>query len=237
MAKKHTPKGNFYYKRKFLYLGIKKINKEIAFDNLRDFLVIMNDGGIKTGPIFGSLLGIIRDHDFISWDEDIDLFMLKEQEDKFDLLLPTLKEKGFELVRYERRGLYSFMRHGEYIDVYVLEDIGAGIRYSGSDFFFEKDFTDTVSFDFKGIQINIPKKIERHLELLYGDWKTPVQYANFELGILPKLIMRMKVAIKNSLPDFIYYPLQHNHHQKRLDEFLKKCEQMGINVDRNQIRY
>ncbi|MDE5846269.1 MAG: LicD family protein [Muribaculaceae bacterium] len=237
MAKKRTSKGSFHYKRKFLYLGIKRIDKEISSVNLRDFIAILEKGGVKTGPVFGSLLGIVRDNDFITWDEDIDLYLLKEQEDAFDDLLPVLKAEGFELIRYERRGLYSFMRNGEYMDVYVLEDVGGGIRHTGSTFFFDKDFTDTVSLDFKGISVNIPKDIDRHLEFLYGDWKTPVQYADFELSTLSKLLLRMKVAFKNALPDCMYYPMLRRHHRKDFDAFVRKCEKKGIKLDLNKIRH
>lgn len=237
MATKRTSNGPFHYNRKFLYVGIKRIDKEISLDNLRDFLYLTEKGGVKTGPVFGSLLGIVRDNDFITWDEDIDLYILKENEDAFDALLPTFKENGFELIRYERRGLYSFMRNGEYMDVYVLENVGDGIRHTGSAFLFEEDFTDTVYHDFKGIKVNIPRNVERHLEFLYGDWKTPVQYANFELGPLDKLKLRLKVAFKNALPDFIYYPLLHRHHQKDFEAFVKKCYKKGIKLNLNKTRY
>lgn len=237
MAKKRTSKGWFKYNRKFLFLGIKQIDKEISFLNLKDFLAIIKKGGVQTGPVFGSLLGIVRDNDFITWDEDIDLYILQEEEDAFDNLLLELKQNGFELVRYERRGLYSFMRNGEYIDVYVLKDIGGGIRHTGSAFLFNEDFTDTNVYNFKGLQVNIPRNIDRHLEFLYGDWKTPVQYANFELSSFKKLILRMKVAFKNSLPDFIYYPMLHRHHRKDFDSFIKQCKNKGINLDLNNIRY
>ncbi len=237
MAKKRTSAGDFHYKRKFLYVGIKKIDKEISLVNLRDFLNILKEGGVQTGPAFGSLLGIVRDNDFINWDEDIDLYILKEQEDIFDSLLPILQKKGFELVRYERRGLYSFMRNGEYMDVYVIENVGGGLRHTGSTFFLDTDFKNIVSINFKGIQVTIPKDYERHLELLYGDWKTPVQYADFNIGKIPKLILRLKVAIKNALPDFLYYPMLRHHHRKDLEKFLKRCDEKGIKVDKTIIKY
>ena len=129
------------------------------------------------------------------------------------------------------------MRNGEYMDVYVLEDIGGSIRHTGSAFLFEEDFTDTVSFDFKGIQVNIPRNVERHLDFLYGDWKTPVQYADFDLGSLPKFILRTKIALKNLLPDFIYYPMLRRHHRKDFDAFVSKCERKGIKLDTDKIRY
>lgn len=237
MAKKRTPNGWFHYKRKFIYLGIKQIDKKTALDNLRDFLKIMESANIKVVPGFGSLLGIIRDKDFITWDEDIDLCILKEEEDKLDNQLAILKQNGFELARYERIGLYSFMRNNEYIDIYVLEDIGAGVRNCGMDFLFEEDFKDTISIDFKGLAINIPRQYERHLDFLYGDWKTPVQYANFNLSSTKKLISKFKIILKESLPDFLFYPMLHRHHRKNLEKFIKKCEEKGINLDLEKIRY
>ncbi len=237
MAKKRTPNGWFHYKRKFIYLGIKQIDKKIALDNLREFLKIMEDSNIKVVPGFGSLLVIIRDKDFITWDEEIDFCILKEEEHKLENQLPTLKQNGFELVRYERIGLYSFMRNNEYIDIYILEDIGAGIRNCGMDFLFEEDFKDTISIEFKGLNINIPRQYERHLNFLYGDWKTPVQYANFNLSNTQKLVSKFKILLKESLPDFMFYPMLHRHHRKNLENFIKKCEDKGIKLDVEKIRY
>lgn len=237
MAKKRTPDGWFHYNRKFLYLGIKQIDKEIAYDNLKDFLKIMERAGINAVPGFGSLLGIVRDNDFITWDEDIDLCILKEEEIILEENLNVFKENGFELVRYERIGLYSFMRRGEYIDIYVLQDIGGGVRNCGADFLFEKDFTDTMPYVFKNLTVNIPRNYDRHLEFLYGDWKTPVKYADFNMSACRKFISKVKVSIKNGLPDFLFFPLLHRHHRKDFDAFLKKCEEKNIKVDLSKVKY
>ena len=237
MAKIRTPEGWFHYDRKYLFLGIKRINKDIAFDNLKLFLSIFEQARIKTGPVYGSLLGIVRDNDFITWDEDIDLFILKEDEDKLRSSLRILKENGFFLVRYERIGLYSFMRNGEYIDIYVMTAIGGGLRESGGYFFFEKDFTDTISYDFKGLTIDIPREYEQHLEFNYGDWRTPVQYADFNLSGVQKSISKVKTFIKNNLPDFLFYPMLRRHHRKDLEDFIEKCESKGIQLDFDKIRY
>lgn len=237
MARKRTPDGWFYYKRKHLYLGIKQIDKEIAFENLSDFLRILHKEGLRPVAGFGTLLGIIRDNDFITWDEDIDLCILEEDEIKLEKSLEILRKGGFELVRYERIGLYSFTKKGEYIDIYVLQDIGEGVRNCGMDFLFEADFSDTATYNFKGIEISIPRQYERHLEFLYGDWKTPVQYADFNLSKLQKQISRLKIAFKNSLPDFLFYPMLHRHHRGNLEKFLQKCEKKGIAIDKTKIKY
>ncbi len=237
MARKRTSKGWFHYKRKFLYLGIKQIDKKVALENLRDFLNLMNGAGIKVVAGFGSLLGIVRDNDFITWDEDIDLCILKEDENLLEDNLENLRNNGFELIRYERIGLYSFMRNGEYIDIYVLQDIGSGIRNCGVDFLFEEDFTDTISHEFKGLQINIPRNYKRHLHFLYGDWETPVQYADFSLSNLQRTISKLKIALKSALPDFIFYPMLHKHHKKDLENFISKCDKQGIILNKQEIKY
>lgn len=237
MAKKRTPNGWFYYKRKFLYVGIKQIDKKIAYENLKDFLNIMDDSGIKIVVGFGSLLGIVRDNDFITWDEDIDLCILKEEEIKLEENLVTLRDHGFELVRYERIGLYSFIRNGEYIDTYVLQDIGGGVRNCGADFLFENDLIDTVPYNFKGLKVNIPRNYESHLEFLYGDWKTPVQYADFNMNTLQKFFSMVKISIKNRLPDCIFYPMLRRHHRKDLENFLKKCKLKNIDIDFKKLKY
>ena len=66
-------------------------------------------------------LGAVREHDFITHDEDIDVVMYKSDMPKFLNLLFDLRKEGFELARYERRGFLSIIRKGEYIDVYFYE--------------------------------------------------------------------------------------------------------------------
>lgn len=129
MASIKTPRGRFHYKPRFVYLGIKRINPDIAFDNLTVLVGILEKAGITVSPAYGSLLGIIREKGFIAWDEDIDLFILKEDKDKFLNSLWDMKDAGFELIRDVRVGhLYSVMRNGEYIDFYVMEPVTPEVR-------------------------------------------------------------------------------------------------------------
>lgn len=233
MAKIKTPDGYFHYKRKNLYLGIKQINKNIALNNLKDFIHSFSNADIKIFPMFGTLLGMIRENDFITWDEDIDMCIFKEDEPKLLQLLPELKSKGFELVRYERRGLYSFMKLGEYIDIYVLINIGDGILTTYASFFLERDVKNLTPYNFKGIELSIPENYESVLELLYGDWKTPMKYANFSLSWFQRSKLKIISQIKNHLPDWLYFPLLRNHHKTDFFSFISKCQEKGIVLNQN----
>ena len=130
MASIKTPKGRLYYNPINLYLGIKPIDREIAFDNLRILLKVLKDKDILVSPALGTLLGIIRDNNFIEWDEDIDLFVLQEDKSKLLNSFWDLQALGFDLVRVDRCGLlYSIMRRGEYIDFYIMEKLSLLSRY------------------------------------------------------------------------------------------------------------
>ena len=117
-----TPVGNYYYKYVPIFLGIKPIDKVIAKENLLLLKGILDKHNLKFLLSFGTLLGAVREHDFISHDEDIDLIMFKRDLPSFLSLLFELRKNGFELARYESRGFLSIIRKGEYIDFYFFDD-------------------------------------------------------------------------------------------------------------------
>ena len=231
MAVIKTSKGDFHFKPQIVYLGIKQIDKKIAFDNLKVVAEIMNKSDLKWGPVYGSLLGIIRDNDFITWDEDIDLFILEEDKEKFLPFLFEFQNAGFEVIRHWRCGLISIKRNGEYIDFYFPKLIAEGVRSTiGVAYLFDKYLNDTIVWDFKGIKLNIPREYEEFLEFQYGDWRTPVKYADFNLPFLKKWKMIIRLYIINHLPNFLFWPLFRMHHKKDLEKFKNKCHKKGVEL-------
>ena len=123
-----TNRGKYIHEQKVLYLGIKQIDKVQANCNLQLLKSILSKNNINFGFIYGTLLGAIREHDFITHDEDIDLFMLEEYKERFYSCLFLLRENGFEVIRDDRCGLISIMRNNEYIDFYIFKKYKPGIR-------------------------------------------------------------------------------------------------------------
>lgn len=105
-----TSKGFLEYKSHLLYLGDKVMNKEVMLDNLRVLALYMDKIDINWGPAFGTLIGIVRNDDFQPWKPLFDIYILKEDEERFKDILWQMMEVGFKLVRYERRGLYILER-------------------------------------------------------------------------------------------------------------------------------
>lgn len=225
-----TSRGKFYYTKRYYYLGKKRINKEIAFDNLKDILTIMRNHNISVSPACGSLLGIIRDGGFIDWDEDIDLNILKEDTEKLKDCLWDLKGKGFELFRCDRCGhLYSIIRNGEYVDFYIMEKISPEVRTNfGPDFVLDEHLTYLRDWDFNGLTIQVPREYESYLELMYGNWKTPIQYADFELNKF-QIAKKIFWSWFKNLPSYnMRIRLLKRHHKKDLVKFLDRCKKFNV---------
>lgn len=228
----HTSKGPFRYQPVYLYVGRKVIDREVAFQNLKDLVPLLDGMGIHFGPFLGTLLGIVRENDFIEWDEDIDLYILQDDEQKLLDGLWTLREHGFELVRYDKRGLYSVMRNDEYIDFYLLWKISDNLWYdNGKEFLFDRFVTDLVDYDFKGITLKIPRDYDGFLTFQYGDWRTPVKYADYGMSRSRILLGRAFWEMKNLIPKFLYQPFLNMYHWKDWKKFRAKCARLGIDPD------
>lgn len=232
MAILKTNKGDIKFRQKNIYLGIKRINKEISYENLLLIKNKFDENNIKFGLIYGTLLGAIRENDFISHDEDIDLFVLSEDEIKFREILFELNKNEFELIRYERSGLYSILRKGEYIDFYIMKPYSKGVRWNGADnFILEKFVTETKFIKFKGEEFLVPKESEKFLEFFYGkEWGTPIVYANFEISKFRIFLIKLFFIIRRSLPNFIYSKYIFFYYRKRYKKLLLKCNENRITL-------
>lgn len=225
MEKINIEGKEFILKKETLFLGRKKINKKIATKNLIDFKNIMTKNKVAFLLGYGTLLGAIREHDFISHDEDIDILMLEEDKVEFFNVLIELQKIGFNLCRYDKRGLLSIMREGEYIDLYFFHKYKNGI-YKCAGEFVEKDFLyKKQKIYFLNTEFDIPKNAEELLKFWYGDnWKIPVNYSKNSNKFFSLKLAVFKEKLKGNLPKFmknmIYFLLE----KKNEKIFMKKLK-------------
>lgn len=208
MPKINIANNTIRYRTIPLYSGVKIIDKDKSFANLILFKQILEHQNIKFQLAYGTLLGVIREKDFISHDEDTDIIILEEDKSAFLNSLPLLIEKGFTIARYDRRGLLSLIRNGEYMDVYFFSKYSENLRFC-SGILCPSTFLENVSLiDFKGEQFYAPMDYVGFLEYEYGDnWMVPIQWNNYEPSILHVIKMNLRMKLRDSLPDFLFFKL------------------------------
>lgn len=229
MAHIKTSKGFYEYDRHLLDFGNKTLKSDVILDNLQILSVFLDKIDINWGPAFGTLIGVVRNDDFQPWKPVFDIYILKEDEERFKDVLWLLKDAGFELVRYERRGLYYLVRNDEYIKVFVLHKICSDVRHTGgTDFIHEKYIQNTVKWNFKGIELNVPQEVDEYLTFQYGDWVVPKQTVTYSTDISVRLYHWVKTWIQDKLPDSLYYWWLLQHRQKDFRRFKTTCEKAGV---------
>lgn len=229
MAVIKTNNGYYRFKQINLVAGIKRINKHVVKKNLLNVKEVFDKEGLFFGLMFGTLLGAIRENDFIIHAADTDLFILSEDEEKFKSVLFELREIGFELIRYERSGLYSISRNNEYIDVYSMKPFSKGVRCCGGKYILEKYLLDTTSIDFLGSEFIVPKESKEFLEVHYGsNWETPIVYAKGDMAMLKIKYLQLKSILKRLLPNYVYQKMLLNHHKATYEDLLDRCKEMNI---------
>lgn len=168
-----TSKGEYRFKPRILFHGRKKINKKIARENILLLRNILRKTDIRWGLIFGTLLGAVREKNFITHDEDIDIYIFYEDKDKILELIHEFKKFGFNVVRYERESLFSIIRNNEYIDFYFFKKKIFGRRcldYYVPNFFFKR----SAKIKFFNHYFPTLNNAHKYLEFQYGkDWKIP----------------------------------------------------------------
>ncbi|ABL02606.1 hypothetical protein Rmag_0892 [Candidatus Ruthia magnifica str. Cm (Calyptogena magnifica)] len=195
-----TNRGTYKYTPIELFYGRKIIDLDVCKNNLLNFKTILDRNNVSFGLTYGTLLGAIREKNFIKYDEDVDVFCLDENRETLLSLLFELKNNGFVVARYER-DLLSIIRDDDYIDIYFFKKKILGRRVCNSDsinsFYLEK--FDTINF--LDTKFNVPKNPMYFLEKIYGlDWNIPKKN---QPAVAVNLKFKVKKAIKSVLPNFL----------------------------------
>ncbi len=122
-------------------LTIKEI-QNIANDILKYIKTVCDDNGIKFYLAYGTALGAIRHKGFIPWDDDVDIFMERDEFDKFYSfmekdqskykLLYVNADKNYTLplpkvidttTEWTQTNVREFMPLGVYVDIFILDNI------------------------------------------------------------------------------------------------------------------
>lgn len=154
---------------------------------------LLDEYGLEFGLIYGTLLGAIREHNFISHDYDVDVYIRNEQ--KLLSSIPELDKGGLKLCRVTEGRLYSFRYGKAYIDLYVLRrapfPFYTYCYFVGSDVLPKKYFDKTKFIDFLGRQFRVPQDAEGLMQLCYGKtWRIPIKGDTGRCNVYPVYLYR-----------------------------------------------
>ena len=80
--------------------------KKILLDTLKYFISICEKNELTYYIAAGSTLGVVRHHDMIPWDDDIDVYMPRDDYNKFLSLRNSINNKQYEIVSLSNKGYY-----------------------------------------------------------------------------------------------------------------------------------
>ena len=156
---------------------------------LKEIRDILNDLGILYYVTHGTLLGAIRDGDFIKWDWDVGISLKTEDVlPKFSQLISQLRNNGFELKSYNSGKTHlkiNALKYGSRYELIGFFKLGnmryrRGFRYPG------ELFGEGTEIILRGETYRTVDKPEMYLEWMYGDWKTPMRTCDKKVYISPK---------------------------------------------------
>ena len=223
MPKIKTPKGTYKFKLIPIYLGWKVINKEKAFENLCLFKEIADRNGFKFFLAYGTMLGAVREKDFIAHDEDIDLGADFQDVNLFLAMLFELRDKGFEVARWDDRGLISVIRENEYIDIYFFKKFNDKLHINCGEPLPTKFIENQADMEFKGITFKAPADIEGVMEFWYGkDWRIPTQWLDFHTPKWKIWMYKTMLWVKQSMPKFMYRGMLKRKERGIFNKYLKR---------------
>lgn len=143
---------------------------------------------------YGTLLGIIRDHKFISWDNDLDYGLLIDDSFDWKYFEQELSKSGFRKVReFEFKGHVKEQTYSkgiltvDFFGHQNLQDKSMGLGFfrkenyiyqSRNEFHVRKveyvKIVDTKTVEFLGTTVHVPQNAEEYLESMYTkSWKIP----------------------------------------------------------------
>jgi hypothetical protein len=143
---------------------------EVSFvDILKYFNTTMLTNGIDYSLVFGSALGYKRHSDFIPWDDDVDLLIKKNDSSTARALVqkPFCTAKfwgGWKIFKCDSPRTSKYEWSYPFVDVFDNGNTDKHKKSAHDDILFP-----SVGVFMHGMALRGPKRLTKHLALLYGD--------------------------------------------------------------------
>lgn len=181
------------------------IDKQLALECLNLTMCVLKESGIKPFLMWGTLLGAIRENNFIAHDYDMDVAIMGIDLHKIENAIPLLYNNDVKLCKYKKGIIYTFNYKGVYCDIYIIDKapFPYSLRYYSilESFIPKQYFKSFREYNFVGVNVWVPENAEKFLEYAYGkNWRIPQKGRPGQLMprwmILEKMYYRIKRKIK-----------------------------------------
>lgn len=153
----------------------------VAKEAFLDFYALMERNSFEFFLCFGTLLGCVREGNFLSFDKDIDLGLTEDVPlDKlFEVLRASDKFTIDETRQIREKPMLFSLNHenGADLDIFIHRKsegkLLVGIDHPGEDFYWQFSQFKLAKKEFLGKEVLVPEDCDLYLSEIYGDWKTP----------------------------------------------------------------
>ena len=161
----------------------KKFDLAGRTSNLKEVKQVLDDVGLKFWLTNGTALAAHRDHDWIPWDDDVDLDVYMEDfRPLCEKLRTRFMKRGYiaRLTKGARKCKMSVFKHGEktaFRGLFLDPSYKKNKYRLRTRFKYPKRFYKTRgTLEFKGMVFNVPSPIEDFLVYVYGKkWRVPMR--------------------------------------------------------------
>lgn len=190
--------------------------KDILTKMLYDFDRFCKENHLQYCVTGGTTIGVLRHKGFIPWDDDIDVFMPRQDYDKLNTMARLLEGSSYEIINHDTEGYYlPFAKfsnknttlwefkdepcvYGAYIDIFPLDNTNPDIKLS-----YRKKLNNYFIHYRKGKEKNTFRKAIKYLR--HGNLKMGLIYIRFSTidSLLAKYYLRKFQDLENYLKNEI----------------------------------
>jgi hypothetical protein len=173
-------------------------NKTVALENMVIVRDTLAGRGIPLFLNFGSLLGAVREHNFIPHDHDVDTGIFERDVGEFLEALPEMAEKGLVVCDiWANKRCYSLLRGGEQIDVFVARErrtpFGRQWNIDGKASLPARHFDSLDELEFLGYTFKVPHDPIGVVRNLYGrTWDIPIDGKVSRIDVTARVVAALK---------------------------------------------
>lgn len=177
-----------------------RTNNELKQQNvgLKELSQLLNSKNIKHFITGGTLLGAIREKNFIKWDWDVEITILTDQIFNIKDDLNTLFiSSDFQISKYVNKYdslKWELKKYNCYYELVGFYKEGEWMYRLGKDmkvpaYFFEKPY----DLFFLGNSYKTVSDPSKYLEFCYGDWQTPKRTSNKREYLTSRHVPKLKI--------------------------------------------